>query len=1345
MGRREKPVDPAEGAVPRFAYELRKLRDGAGTPTYRAMAQRTGYSGPTLSAAAAGERPPTLPVLLAYVTACGGDTAEWERLWRETLGAEAGTRAPDDADSPYPGLARFEPADRDRFHGRDDLIAELLELCARRRISAVVGASGSGKSSLLRAGLIPALRERTAEGRAAPSTRGDISAAVRERHAPGALRDRDTPPTARTTDMPDSTRDPSPPLRVAPATAPTRDLPGAARKPWAGAPAAVPGGDLPGVALNPPVTAPVAAPRDLPDVPRPPSVTASAPPVAAPRDVPDVPRPPSVTASAAPVAAPRDVPDVPRPPSVTASAALAAAQRDLSGAARPPSAAAPGAPATDPPSPSPAPPAAIRILTPGAHPRTHADLFTPHDAPGDTLLVIDQFEEVFALCTDSAERALFIERLLTALDPDSRLRVIIGVRADFYGRCAEHGRLAEALRDSTLLVGPMTAQRLREAVVRPAAARRLVVERALTARIVADVADEPGGLPLMAHALREIWRRRNGRTLTLAAYESVGGVEGAVAHTAEELYARCTPAEAAAVRALLLRLVNPGDGAEDTRRPVDRAELGYDGTTPEVLERLVRARLLTVGGDTVDLAHEALIGAWPRLRGWVDEDRERLRLHRRLTEAAHTWRELNRDGGALYRGVRLTAAQEEFGSRQAELSPLERDFLAASLAAYERSRRAAARTTRRLRGLTAGLAVLLCLAVVAGVAAWRQSGVSARQRDEAEARRVAAFADTLRATDPRTSMRLALAAWRTADLPETREAMRRAAAQSEQDAFTQPAQVRALNAPYWLSTDGRILTTVVRDRAVQWDVRRHRQLRAVAVPGLSEGIVDVSSDAHWIAYRNRGGATVRNLTSRENHRIPFGSWTDSDGAFGPSGRTFVVRRLDRASDGRRATLEVWDVRRQRVLFRYAQGDPDGPLPVLSPNDRFLAWCTHDGEQLRIWDVVDRRRVATEPPARTQRLLCRSDEPTFTPDDRALAAGTADGVVTWDFHADRARPLLPMPGEGVNSVEFDPTGAYVLTWSSTGLALWRSDSPDPADGGPRRPLVTFPVDTPAVTDIRLDPREGVLRYREGSQAGVVRTLSLHGLIGPAWRKKAQTAAAFDVAGEPVEPAVRPAVRAVAADGTVHTAVNTRYGIRVTRQGPHPGSHVIGKRTEGPAAIDPAGRTVVTLEGVLIDVATGRRRQGFEGEDLLPAAAFSPDGRFSAVADIQGRLTLWDGAGRHRIAVLAGADSTVERPALAFSADGSLLAASRADGSVRVWETASPRLQGATLPAGDGPVLAVGFTQGGRELHVATAHMPLRSMQLAPGRAAAEVCARAGGGATRAEWSRYLPDVPYRRTC
>ncbi|WP_449349217.1 nSTAND1 domain-containing NTPase [Streptomyces shaanxiensis] len=499
MGRREKPLDPGAGTVQRFAYGMRRLRVEAGSPTYRAMAARAGYSAPTLSAAAAGERLPTLPVLLAYVTACGGDPGEWERRWREAVAGWADARGVEEpGESPYPGLARFGTGDGEHFHGRDELIAELVGLTARKRFVAVVGASGSGKSSLVRAGLIPALRG----GEGAPA-------------GPGGSASRGG------------------------------------------------GGEAAG--------------------------------------------------SGAPPAVPRL--------------------------------------------------AAIRLLTPGPHPlRTHAALFAPHDGAGDTLLVVDQFEEVFTLCSDVEERVRFLRELTAAADPASGLRVVIAVRADFYGRCAEHGPLAEALRHSALLVGPMPAAALREAVVRPAAARRLVAERALTARIVADVAGEPGGLPLMAHALREVWRRRNGKTLTLAAYEAVGGVRGAVAHTAEAVHAQCTPAEAAALRRLLLRLVNPGDGTEDTRRPVDRAELDVDPTTAHVLELMVRGRLLTVDGTTVDLAHEALLGAWPRLRAWLDADRERLRLHRALTEAALGWDALGRDAGALYRGTRLTLARAAFGA-----------------------------------------------------------------------------------------------------------------------------------------------------------------------------------------------------------------------------------------------------------------------------------------------------------------------------------------------------------------------------------------------------------------------------------------------------------------------------------------------------------------------------------------------------------------------------------------------------------------------------------------------------------------------------------------------------------
>lgn len=193
------------------------------------------------------------------------------------------------------------------------------------------------------------------------------------------------------------------------------------------------------------------------------------------------------------------------------------------------------------------------------------------------------------------------------------------------------------------------------------------MERALTTRLVDEITDAPGGLPLLSHVLLETWRRRRGKTLTLAGYEAAGGLDGAIAKTAEDMYGRFTDGEAATARRVLLRLISPGDGTPDTRRPAARAELETTGTgraeVAQVLEALTRARLLTLDGPTVEVAHEALITAWPRLRGWIEEDRDRLRAHRQLTDAARSWEELGCDTGALYRGSRLVTAREYFGAR----------------------------------------------------------------------------------------------------------------------------------------------------------------------------------------------------------------------------------------------------------------------------------------------------------------------------------------------------------------------------------------------------------------------------------------------------------------------------------------------------------------------------------------------------------------------------------------------------------------------------------------------------------------------------------------------------------
>ncbi|MFJ6566896.1 helix-turn-helix domain-containing protein [Streptomyces sp. NPDC091292] len=533
MGRREKELDPAEGPVQHLAHELRQLRDAAGSPTYRELAHRAGYSAPTLSEAAAGRRLPSLSVTLAYVRACGGDEEEWAQRWHAAADSPARQNAhADDDASPYRGLSRYGTSDRHLFFGRQPEVERLAHMIGEHRFAALVGASGSGKSSLLRAGLVTELHDGTHEFQGGP---GDVHICT----------------------------------------------------------------------------------------------------------------------------------------------------------------------------PGPDPVAALRPL-----------LALPGQGGRDTVLLVDQFEELFTLCQDPQERREFIELLLTARDETSHLRALIAVRADFYGLCADHQALAEAMSKAHLLLSPMAPQRLREAIVGPARQAGLLVERAVTDQILGEVTDEPGGLPLMSHTLLEVWRRRTGRRLTLAAYEAIGGVRGAIAHTAESVFAGLGPEQADTARAMLLRLVSPGDGAPDTRRPVSLAELQADEVRAEVLERLASARLLTIHDDSVELAHEALIAEWPRLNRWVDEERERLHLHRRLTEAARTWQALGEDPGALYRGILLSAARAEFTTAgdqpSTALNAVEARFLTAGIAEQDRAAAEAARTARRIQLLMTLLAVL----VASGLTIW---------------------------------------------------------------------------------------------------------------------------------------------------------------------------------------------------------------------------------------------------------------------------------------------------------------------------------------------------------------------------------------------------------------------------------------------------------------------------------------------------------------------------------------------------------------------------------------------------------------------------------------------------
>ena len=401
------------------------------------------------------------------------------------------------------------------------------------------------------------------------------------------------------------------------------------------------------------------------------------------------------------------------------------------------------------------------------------------DAPATQRLVVvvDQFEEVFALCQDNERRQALIDNLLYAANiAGGQTVVVLTLRADFLGKCAAHPGLAAALSSHQVLVGPMSRDELQRAIERPAQLAGCELETGLTELLLQDVERQAGALPLLQHALRELWDRREGRRLTGAAYRKIGGLEGALENQANAVLHGFAETERALCRRIFLRLTQPGEGTEDTKRRVRMPELMSQGdlapSLERVIQRLVDARLITAEADEdgrpaeggmIEVAHEALIRGWKELRQWIDADRAGLRTHHKLSEATREWDGSGRNPSYLYTGSRLAVVREWVASHPDELNAHESHFLAASTEAErqreanvnETMRRIADEARKKLRASRLALASVLIAVGLGGVAAWAmQNDQLRRLRLETESRTALEIA-TSRAAGARSHRDLA--------------------------------------------------------------------------------------------------------------------------------------------------------------------------------------------------------------------------------------------------------------------------------------------------------------------------------------------------------------------------------------------------------------------------------------------------------------------------------------------------------------------------------------------------------------------------------------------------------------
>ena len=372
---------------------------------------------------------------------------------------------------------------------------------------------------------------------------------------------------------------------------------------------------------------------------------------------------------------------------------------------------------------------------------------------GRICFLVDQFEEVFTLCQDHREREQFVDLLrYAATVAGGQTVVILTMRTDFVTRAAEYVPLAEVLSAHQFLISPMDQEDLRQAIEEPARLVGLKWEDGLVETILQDVGREPGMLPLMEDALFQLWAKcTENNVMTLHAYRDIGGVQGSLSQRANTLFERFSLEQQQIARRILLRLTQPGEGTEDTRRRATLQDLQTRAEEIEVIkavvQTLVDARLLVTDDQQVDVAHEALIRSWPRLRGWIDDDRSGLRTHRRITEGTEEWQRLERSEDVLFRGTLLTQAQEWREQHEDDLNALERDFLDESVALKMREEKKSARW-RKIGLVVIGIVIaVLLFALYQGKQTIKQTAIAK-----------AALAKNLLQTEPAMGLMLAIEA-----------------------------------------------------------------------------------------------------------------------------------------------------------------------------------------------------------------------------------------------------------------------------------------------------------------------------------------------------------------------------------------------------------------------------------------------------------------------------------------------------------------------------------------------------------------------------------------------------------
>ena len=984
--------------------------------------------------------------------------------------------------------------------------------------------------------------------------------------------------------------------------------------------------------------------------------------------------------------------------------------------------------------------------------------------PGRLLLVVDQFEELYTLCPDTAIRQVFLQLLLGDLSggPAPPCTLLLTLRADYMGQVLTHRPLADGLEDGSLIMGPMSSEEAARAVEQPALAQGVSFEPGLVERIVHDVGAEPGNLPLLQFALTALWQRqasvpsprRRGAQLSHTAYDATGRVQGALANYAEDIYGRFEAADQVAARRILVQMVRPGHHARDTRRLITRAELADEDWM--MVQQLAGARLIVTGRDpagleTAELVHEALIDGWDRLDGWLNEDRAFRIWRERLREALRSWIASGRDKDTLLRGSPLAEAEGWYTAYGPDLPPRLREYIEAGLALQEQQRLAAqdqrqreldhaqalaqaerrradeqARASRRLRWLATGLTAVFVIALVAaGLAiqlrqeAQRQAGVAVAAQAEAEAAYSASEQDALRAEEQA----------RIAETERIRAEEQARLALSQQLAAQSVTLLdKQLDLALLLNLEARRLAEPGPERGAYLSSLTYGPFLVRFLHGHDDPILELgrSPDGRTVTSVNsQGGALVWDLQSGQHvHRLPPQE-TEVAGAVSADGRVVAVAA---PSAGGSWDILLWDAAEGQVLGPYLRAHA-APIHNLALNGNGSVLVSGDaGGEIRVWDVLPtggQSRAGGQPRTLAQPLTYDgSGIMVLRPDGERLAIAAKGS--TLDVHDLRTGELLARnesvhPGYALHNLVYSPDGRVLVTASfDKTLILWDAETVEalgpPLEGHDGRVLAsTFspdgrtlasastdntvrlwdisPLLAPEGVDSGAQPTPQLALAQAGAQAGAqplrghsnwVRSVTFlpdgHSLVSGDSDGKTivwDTGRARQLAGHQAQ------VRGVAFSPDGRTLVSGGLDTDIMLWGTATGERALPPLTDHPKpvynlAYSPSGRHMASVgagrwvilwelpeglsEGEESEAPVGHPLDGHTGQ--VYCAAFSPDGRTLATGSRDREIILWDVEKAEALGPSLEAHEGWVL-GLAFSPDGRALASASADGTVRIW--------------------------------------------------------------------------------